>query len=101
MSRHEPDVFPATDREYFATGESAPRIGWEDRPAVVVVDLSEAFLGERPEFADTCIEHTACDAAQSVISHEVSLFDRDMNYAVVSPLEEEVDRLPPYLDHPA
>lgn len=59
MSPYVPDVIPDSDREYFDTGESAPRIGWGDNPAVLVVDLTEAFVEERPEITDPCVEHTA------------------------------------------
>ncbi|MEF8771696.1 hypothetical protein [Halodesulfurarchaeum sp.] len=101
MSAPEPDVIPASDREYFDTGESAPQIGWEDRLAVVVVDLSEAFSGERPEVDDPFVEHTASDADRSVISHDVSLFDTDRKYTDGTAIEEARDHLRMESDDPA
>jgi maleamate amidohydrolase len=59
MSPYVPDVIPDSDRQYFDTSESAPRIGWGENPAVLVVDLTEAFVEERTEVADQCVEHTA------------------------------------------
>lgn len=58
MSPYVPDVIPESDRAYFDTGDSAPRLGWGDTPAVLVVDLTEAFVEERPEEGKRCVENT-------------------------------------------
>ncbi|MFW5900499.1 MAG: isochorismatase family protein [Halodesulfurarchaeum sp.] len=58
MSPYVPDVIPESDRAYFDTGEAAPRIGWGDNLAVLVVDLTEAFVEERPEEGKRCVENT-------------------------------------------
>jgi len=58
MSPYVPDVIPDSDRRYFETGDGAPRAGWGDTPAVLVVDLTEAFVEERPEVGRPCVEET-------------------------------------------
>ena len=58
MSPYVPDVIPDSDRRYFETGEGAPRTGWGDTPAVLVVDLTTAFVEERPEVGRPCVAET-------------------------------------------
>lgn len=60
MNPYVPDVIPESDRQYFRTDpDCAPRIGWGDSPAVLVVDLTTAFVEERPEVGRPCVENTA------------------------------------------
>jgi maleamate amidohydrolase len=59
MSPYVPDVIPESDRRFFETGENAPRAGWGDRPAVLVVDLTRAFVEERPDVGRACVEKTS------------------------------------------
>ena len=58
MSPYVPDVIPESDRAYFDTGDTAPRIGWGENPAVLIVDLTDAFVEERPEEGERCVENT-------------------------------------------
>ena len=54
-----PDVIPEADREYFAeAGRYGGRVGWGDRPAVLVVDMTLAFTEERPERGRRCVGAT-------------------------------------------
>ncbi|UWG50196.1 Amidase related to nicotinamidase [Halalkaliarchaeum sp. AArc-CO] len=55
-----PDVIPDSDLEYFETeGETSRTAAWGDSPAVLVVDLTLAFIEERPEVSQPCVESTA------------------------------------------
>lgn len=60
MTPYVPDVIPDSDLEFFeADGKSAPRIGWGDTPAVLVVDMTRAFVEERPAVGQPAVEQTA------------------------------------------
>ncbi len=60
MTPYVPEVIPESDRQYFETdGESAPRVEWGDNPAVLVVDMTKAFVEERPEVGRPAVERTA------------------------------------------
>ena len=60
MTPYVPEVVPESDREYFDTdGESAPQIGWGEKPAVLLVDMTKAFAEERPAETEPAIEATA------------------------------------------
>ena len=59
MSPYVPEAIPEADRRFFETGENAPRAGWGEQPAVLVVDLTEAFVGERPSVGQPCVDETA------------------------------------------
>lgn len=60
MTPYVPEVVPDSDRQYFdGGGESAPRIGWGDNPAVLIVDMTKAFVEERPEIGQPAVEATA------------------------------------------
>jgi nicotinamidase-related amidase len=55
MEPYVPSVIPESDREYFRT-DDPPRIGWGDAPAVLLVDLTVAFVEERPAVGRPCVE---------------------------------------------
>jgi nicotinamidase-related amidase len=59
MSPYVPEVVPEADRRFFETGENAAEAGWGETPAVLVVDLTEAFVEERPAVGQPCVEETA------------------------------------------
>lgn len=60
MTPYVPAVVPESDRQYFdLDGESAPRVGWGTTPAVLVVDMTKAFVEERPEVGHPAVEQTA------------------------------------------
>jgi nicotinamidase-related amidase len=44
-----PDVVPDDDLEYFERGGHGERIGWGESPALILVDLTDAFVGERED----------------------------------------------------
>lgn len=54
-----PDVVPTADLEFFDTAGHGARIGWGDSPALLVVDMTEAFTGERSEEGERAVEATA------------------------------------------
>jgi nicotinamidase-related amidase len=58
-----PDSVPDQDLEYFDRGGHGARIGWGDSPALVVVDMTDAFVSERSEAGDLAV-----DAAEQVLA---------------------------------
>lgn len=57
-----PEVVPDEDLAYFERGGHGERIGWGDTPALVLVDLTDEFVGEREEAGDPAV-----DAAERVL----------------------------------
>ncbi|MFB6082202.1 MAG: isochorismatase family protein [Halanaeroarchaeum sp.] len=54
-----PDVVPEDDRQFVAErARLGNRVGWGETPAILVVDMTEAFLGERATDPDP-VPHTA------------------------------------------
>jgi nicotinamidase-related amidase len=58
-----PERVPETDLEYFDRGGHGARIGWGDSPALLLVDLTDAFVSERAEAGDPAV-----DAAEDVLA---------------------------------
>lgn len=58
-----PERVPETDLEYFDRGGHGARIGWGDSPALILVDLTDAFVGERAEAGNPAVE-----AAEDVLA---------------------------------
>jgi nicotinamidase-related amidase len=50
-----PDVVPDEDRSYYAKGGHGGRIGWGDSPALVLVDLTDEFVGERSDAGESAV----------------------------------------------
>ena len=62
-----PEIVPESDREYVASqSRYGNRIGWGEKPAILVVDMMVAFVEERRTGED-CVESTAqlLDAARA------------------------------------
>lgn len=57
-----PDRVPDEDLQYFDRGGHGARIGWGDSPALILVDLTDAFVGEREDAGDPAV-----DAAERVL----------------------------------
>lgn len=52
-----PDVVPEDDRAYYENRRRyGNRVGWGERPAVLVVDMTHAFTDEAPDVGEPCIE---------------------------------------------
>ena len=52
-----PDVVPEDDRAYYENERRyGNRVGWGERPAVLIVDMTHAFADEAPNGAESCIE---------------------------------------------
>lgn len=52
-----PDIVPGADRAYYENERRyGNRVGWGERPAVLVVDMTLAFTGEAPDVGEPCIE---------------------------------------------
>ncbi len=58
-----PDSVPDQDLEYFDRGGHGARIGWGDSPALVVIDMTDAFVSERSAAGDPAV-----DAAERVLA---------------------------------
>lgn len=65
-----PDVVPKEDKEYYLKGGHGKRIGWGENPALLLVDLTEEFVGERSD-----VGGRAANAAKRVLntSREVGI----------------------------
>ncbi|MFC7216066.1 isochorismatase family protein [Saliphagus sp. GCM10025334] len=53
-----PERIPISDLEYFDRGGHGVRIGWGESPAVVVVDMTDEFTGERSTEGERSVEAT-------------------------------------------
>lgn len=58
-----PDIVPEEDRAYYEQGGHGARIGWGTMPALLLVDLTEEFIGERSD-----VGKKAVDAAEQVLT---------------------------------
>lgn len=63
-----PDVVPEADREFYESRHRyGNRVGWGEHPAILIVDMTLAFIDEDPD-GEACVEANArlLDAARAV-----------------------------------